>query len=216
MNDECRTKIGSRLAIALFSFCTLHFALCTSAAPPSTDPSMDSILGLSQKAPASQPETATTQPAGGTPLKNEAENDQSRPGELEMSDGTKIKGKIATTTDKPIRIWVEKEKDYEDVPLDQIASAEVKVLWERDEKEWNFKETGSDIKVYSGKTYPARQVQYKFTLTDGTVIEGDVVAPLYVTGDDGKTKTYVLYKRDKGEIGQTLKDRVYVKSVTFK
>ncbi len=132
-----------------------------------------------------------------------------------LSDGTTIKGKIATTTDKPIRIWVEKEKDYEDVPFDQIASAQGKVLWERDEKEWNFKETGSDIKVYSGRTYPARQMQYAFTLTDGTIIEGDVVAPLYFTASDGKTKTYVLYKRDKGEIGQGLKDRVYVKSVTF-
>jgi len=209
------TGRGSRsLAVTLFSFCILHSSFCISA-PPSTDPSMDSILGLSQKTATTKPD-ATTQPAGGTPLKNDAENDQSRPGELLMSDGTRIKGKIATTIDKPIRIWVEKEKDYEDVPLDQIVSAEVKVLWERDEKEWNFKETGSDIKVYSGRTYPARQVQYKFTLTDGTIIEGDVVAPLYVTTADGKTKTYVLYKRDKGEIGQTLKDRVYVKTVTFK
>jgi hypothetical protein len=174
---------------------------------------MDSILGLSQKAPTTRPDV-TTQPAA-TPLKNENGPDLGRAGEIEMSDGTRIKGNIATTAEKPIRIWVEAEKQYEDVPIDQIDSAEVKVLWERDEKEWNFKESGSDIKVYSGRTYPARQVQYKFTLTDGTTIEGDVVAPLYVTTADGKTKTYVLYKRDKGEIGQTLKDRPYVKSVTF-
>jgi hypothetical protein len=205
---------GRKIVVALFSFCILQSSFILSAAPPSTDPSVDSILGLSKQSATTQPDS-TTQPAGGTPLKNEGENDQSRPGELVMSDGTKIRGKIATTTDKPIRIWVEKEKDYEDVPLDQIASAEVKVLWERDEKEWNFKETGSDIKVYSGRTYPARQVQYRFTLTDGTIIEGDVVAPLYVTTNDGKTKTYVLYKRDKGEIGQKLADRPYVKTVTF-
>jgi len=175
---------------------------------------MNDILGLSAKAPATQPDPAT-QPAVNTALKNQAEDEQSRPGTITMSDGKMIKGKIATTADKPIRIWVEKEKDYEDVPIDQIASAEVTVLWERDEKEWNFKETGSDIKVYSGRTYPARQTQYSFTLTDGTIIKGDVVAPLYVTTDDGKTKTYVLYKRDKGEIGQKLTDRPYVKTVKF-
>jgi hypothetical protein len=178
---------------------------------------MDSILGLSKK-PTAQPE-AGTQPAAAPTLKSDAD-DQSREGTITLSDGTKIHGKIATTQDKPVRIWVEKEKDYEDVPFDQIASAEVEVLWERDEKEWNFKETGSDIKVYSGRTYPARQTQYTFTLTDGTVIKGDVVCPLYVTTDDGKgadgkSRTYVLYKRDKGEIGQTLKDRPYVKSLTF-
>jgi hypothetical protein len=175
---------------------------------------MDSILGLSKKDATTQP-TAATQPVQNTALKNEAADDQSRPGEITMSDGSKVKGKIATTTDKPIRIWVEKEKQYEDVPFDQIDTAEAELIWERDEKEWNFKETGSDIKVYSGRTYPARQTSYKFTLTDGTVIEGDVVAPLYVTTDDGKTKTYVLYKRDKGEIGQKLSDRPYVKSMKF-
>jgi hypothetical protein len=195
------------------AFCILHSAFCISlAAPPTTDSTMDSILGLSAKTPATQPDAAT-QPAAA--LTNQAADDQSRPGELTLSNGKTIKGKIATTIDKPIRIWVEKEKDYEDVPLDQIDSAEAQVLWERDEKEWNFKETGSDIKVYSGRTYPARQTRYKFTLTDGTVIDGDVVAPLYVTTDDGKTKTYVLYKRDKGEIGQTLADRPYIKAVKF-
>jgi hypothetical protein len=201
--------------VLLLSLCTLHSALCSSfAAPPTTDPSMDSILGLSQKAPTTQPDVAT-QPAVAPTLKNENGPDLGRDGVIEMSDGTKIKGKIATTPEKPIRIWVESEKQYEDVPIDQVDSVEVKVLWERDEKEWNFKESGSDIKVYSGRTYPARQVQYKFTLTDGTTIEGDVVAPLIVTTADGKSKTYVLYKRDKGEIGQTLKDRPYVKGVTF-
>jgi hypothetical protein len=205
------------LFLIAFSFCILHSSLCISASPPTTkkaDSAMDSILGLAKKPSTTQP-VASTQPAVNTALSNQAADDQSRAGEITMSDGKKIKGKIATTQDKPVRVWLEKEKDYEDIPFDQISSAEVDVLWERDEKEWNFKETGSDIKVYSGRTYPARQTQYTFTLTDGTVIKGDVVAPLYVTTDDGKTKTYVLYKRDKGEIGQTLKDRPYVKSVKF-
>ena len=212
---KCRRSI---LPI-VFCFCILQSAFCiySTAAPPTTKPkesAVDSILGLSKKTDAKAADP-TTQPADKTPLKDDGADDQSRAGTITMSDGTKVKGKIATTQDKPIRIWVEKEKDYEDVPFDQVESAEVNVLWERDEKEWNFKETGSDIKVYSGKTYPARQTQYTFTLTDGTVIKGDVVAPLYVTTDDKRSKTYVLYKRDKGEIGQTLKDRPYVKSVSF-
>lgn len=195
--------------LACLAFAALTFGLTT---PPSTDPSMDSILGLSQHPAASQPQPTTQT----TPLKSPGEDDQTRPGELTLSNGTKVKGKITTTVEKPLRIWVEKEKNYEDVPLDQIESAVATVVWERDEKEWNFKETGSDIKVYSGKTYPARQTQYKFTLTDGTIIQGDVVAPLYTTTEDGKTSTYVLYKRDKGKVGQKLVDLIYVKSVEFK
>jgi hypothetical protein len=206
-----------KLALSLFSFCILHSAFCSDAATPATKPdsAMDNILGLSKKPPAAPPADPTTQPAGDGPLKNQTADDQSRAGQITLSNGTKLKGKIATTQDKPVRVWVEKEKDYEDIPFDQIDKVEASVVWEREEKEWNFKESGSDIKVFSGRTYPARQTQYSFTLTDGTVIKGDVVAPLYVTTDDGKTKTFVLYKRDKGEIGQTLKDRPYVKSVTF-
>jgi hypothetical protein len=202
---------------AEFIASAILFWLCAGVAPSSpatkpTDSAMDSILGLSNKN-AARPEAATL-PAAAPTLKSDT-GDQSRDGTITLSDGMKINGRIATTLDKPVRIWVEKEKDYQDVPFDQIVSAEADVLWEREEKEWNFKETGSDLKVYSGRTYPARQTQYTFTLTDGTVIKGDVVAPLYVTTEDGKTKTYVLYKRDKGEIGQTLKDRPYVKKMTF-
>jgi hypothetical protein len=209
---EDRNSQSSILYPLFLAFCILHSSFCMAATTSPADSAMDSILGLSKNAPATQPDAAT-QPAAA--LTNPAADDQSRPGELTLSNGTKISGRIATTTDKPIRIWVEKEKDYEDVPLDQIDTAEAEVVWERDEKEWNFKETGSDIKVYSGRTYPARQTRYKITLTDGTIIEGDVVAPLYITTDNGKTKTYVLYKRDKGEIGQKLADRPYVKSVKF-
>jgi hypothetical protein len=72
------------------------------------------------------------------------------------------------------------------------------------------------VKVYSGRTYPARETAYTFTLTDGTVITGGSVAPLYVTTDDGKTRTLVLHKRDKGDVGQTLKQLVYVARVELR
>lgn len=78
----------------------------------------------------------------------------------------------------------------------------------RDEKEWRFRESGSDVKIYSGKTYPLRELQYTLTLTDGNRVEGGVVAPLDVQTKDGRF-TFVLNKRQKGEVGQSLKDLVY-------
>ena len=183
------------------------------AAPPSTRPDATAdILGLSTPAatrPTGEPATA---PAV---FKAAADDGETRVGTVTLNDGTEIHGKVATTAEKPVRIWVEAEKQYEDVALSQVATVEAKVVWERDEKEWNFKASGSDLKVYSGKTYPARQTQYTVTLADGTVITGDCVAPLYVTTADGKQRTLVLHKRDKGTVGQTLKQLVYVTKVTF-
>ena len=199
----------NRTAIA----CLLLTTATAVAAPPATRPDATAdILGLAAPTttqPAAEPATA---PAVFKPA---ADDGETRAGTVTLNDGTIVHGKVATTAEKPVRVWVDAEKQYEDVPLSQVATAEAKVVWERDEKEWNFKASGSDLKVYSGKTYPARQTQYTFTLADGTVIAGDCVAPLYVTTADGKQRTLVLHKRDKGAVGQTLKQLVYVTKVTF-
>ncbi len=192
------------------------FASQTVADPPATqpaDPAMDFFLNNAK--PATQPtaEVPATQP-GGDALVNQNAPIDARPATIMLSDGKTLKGNAATTTDKPIRVWDETIKDYRDIPFGLIASAKANVLWERDEKEWQFKESGSDVKVYSGKTYPARETQYTFTLANGDKITGDVAAPIYM--DTGKaTRTFVLHKRDKGEPGQTLKDLLYVKQIEF-
>jgi hypothetical protein len=41
-----------------------------------------------------------------------------------------------------------------------------------------------------------------------------VVAPLYVTTPEGE-RLLVLNKRAKGDVGQTLKDLVYVQAIRF-
>jgi hypothetical protein len=178
------------------------------AAPPTTDPTLDWLMNQPTP-PASAPSTQAA-----SPFKNSDDDKSSRPGVITLSDGTIVRGSIATTPERPIRVWVEEDKEYQDIPLSTIQSIDAEVLWERDEKEWRFKSSGSDVKEYSGKTYPARETRYKLTLTDGTTVTGGVVAPLYVTVN-GQTKTLVLHKRDKGEVGQTLGQLVFIKSVRF-
>ena len=172
------------------------------------DPTVDWLMQQATPAPTSQPAAppAATQPT----VIFKTEDDASRAGAIVMSDGSTVSGRITTTEDKPPRVWDEQEKQYKDIPFSLIKSIEAEVLWERDEPEWHFKASGSDVKEFSGKTYPARETKYKLTLTDGQTVDGGLVAPLFV-GD----KTYVLHKRDKGEVGQTLGQLVYVKSVTF-
>ena len=184
------------------------------ATHPATQPDATAdILGLSTPATAKPPAAA---PPTSPVFKPPADDAETRDGTVTLSDGTTVTGRIATTAEKPVRLWVESEKQYEDVALSQITTIESKLVWERDEPEWNFKASGSDVKVYSGKTYPARQTQYTLTLTDGTTLTGDTAAPLYVTTPDGKQRTLVLHKRDKGAVGATLKQLVYVTKVTLK
>src|SRR5690606_20539020 len=126
--------------------------------------------------PATAPAAATrpaTSPFGEAP----ARNPEARRGVIVLSNGERVKGMISTTREKPLRIWDPKAREYRDVAWAMVRSLEARVLWERDEREWRFKESGSDVKVYTGRTYPARETEYAVTLTDGSVITGGVVAP---------------------------------------
>jgi hypothetical protein len=169
------------------------------------DPTVDWLMQQATTAPTSQP---STQP---TAVFHSDDPPVGRQGTIELSDGRTIHGHIETTAEKPVRVWIEKTKEYQDIPFEMIQSIEATVLWEKDEPEWRFKASGSDVKEYTGKTYPARETTYKFTLTNGDIAEGSVVAPLYVSNE-----TFVLHKRDKGDAGTSLKELVYVKSVRFK
>lgn len=176
------------------------------------DPTVDWLLG--QKSAATT--GPSTLPAGGagSPLTKRDGNAEARAGTITMSDGSVIKGQIRSTPGKPIRVWDDSIKQYVDIPFKAIASAKAGVLWERDEKEWHFVASGSDIKEYTGKTYPARETTYEFTLSSGKTVAGGVVAPLYVTTAEGE-RLLVLNKRAKGEVGQGLKDLVYVQGIRF-
>lgn len=176
---------------------------------PAADDDVDFLLKHATTAPASRP---ATKPAA-SPFKPR-EDDGRRAATLILSDGEKIKGRFSTTLDQPFRVFVAEKKEYHDVPFNLIKTIQAKVIWERDEKEWHFRESGSDIKEYSGKTYPARETEYTFTLANGEIVTGAVAGPLYLQ-TDGDDKTFILHKRDKGEVGQALKKLVYVARVEF-
>ena len=143
------------------------------------------------------------------------DNKNVRRGVITLSDGEQVRGRIGTTRGKPLRVWDAKNRRYRDVPFHLVKSAAAEVAWERDEREWHFKESGSDIKEYSGKTYPARELRYTLTLLNGQTITGGIVAPLYVERKNDDPVLFTLNKRTKGEVGQSLDDLVYVARVEF-
>jgi hypothetical protein len=209
---------------AALTICTLaawlgivcHGRVGRAATPPEkpkqSDDTIDWLFSKSATAPSSRPASRPTS-APASPF-TEIANPESRRGTLTLNTGQKFSGQIFTTREKPLRLWDEKDKEYRDIPLSAIKSLDAIILWERDEKEWHFKESGSDIKEFTGKTYPARELQYRLTLANGQSLTGGLVAPLYVTSGD-KTLTFVLNKRQKGDVGKSLNQLPYIKSVSF-
>lgn len=157
-----------------------------------------------------QPLAPTTQPS--SPFVA-ADRKQGPAGSITFSDGTVLRGRVSTTEGKPLRFWDEQARLYRDLPLGAIRSLRSEVLWERDEPEWVFRTSGSDEKVFTGRTYPARELQYTVTLNNGQRFTGATAAPLYVTSDAGTETRVILHKRDKGAAGQTLRQLVYIKVV---
>lgn len=171
---------------------------------------------LSQGAPTTAPTTLDTNTATSSPLVGKTAQDLSRTGIVELSDGTKLVGRLSTTPGKPLRFWDDEKKEYLDIPFSRVKSVEAEVVWERDEKEWAFKQAGSDDKVYSGRTYPARELVYTLQTTTGRTVRGSIVAPVQYEDPAGeKSRLLVLHKRHKGDAGTTLAQLVYVTSVRF-
>lgn len=183
----------------------------TPASSINGDPTLDALLSEAATHPAAVP---TDLPTTGPAVLTSNTDDGSRQAVLKLSNGQKITGRFYTTTGQPVRIYDVAKSDFRDIPFKIIKSITAKVLWERQQEEWHFKESGLDQKEFTGKTYPARETQYLIELQNGEQILGGTVAPFYMDAADGQ-KLYVLHKRDKGEVGQTLKDLVYVQSVEF-
>jgi len=143
------------------------------------------------------------------------------PGYVELSDGTILVGHIYMTRDKRLKIYDKSIQRQREIPLSAVAQIECKILKEWMEKEWRFRETTRDEKYYTGRQYPAREYEHTITLKDGRQITGGLAEILYVDpreeGEQGNSPgepiRLILHKRQKGEIGQTLKDLVYVKMI---
>jgi len=203
------------LGVAMLTRCLLVLAslLVASPAPaaPATKPAdadVDWLLGQGKAPAAPKKEAPTSQPF------KPANDPDVRKGTVYLSNGENVHGKLSHTREKPIRVWVEADKEYHDIPFKLIASFDAKVSSEYDEKEWHFKESGSDIKEFTGKSYPVRETLYTLTLINGQTITGGILEPIYAERPEGPY-TFSLIKRDKGKVGQTLKDLVYVKRVEF-
>jgi hypothetical protein len=164
-------------------------------------------------------------PFGPAPAERESRRDDAVPGCIELSDGSIHAGLIYLTRDKRLKIYDEKIERQREIPLRVVKQIDCKVKKEWMEREWKYKETTSDEKMYTGRSYPAREYLHTITLRDGRTIAGPLAEIVYLQPrqDDSKqagehrsepkVEKFLLQKRSKGEMGQELKSLVYVKRI---
>jgi hypothetical protein len=161
--------------------------------------------------PASQPAERPPSPFGPPGL----EREDAIPGYVELSNGELAVGRIYTTRDKALRLYVRDLKRFLPIPLRSLKTIAGHLEWGREEPEWRWREMGSDDKLYSGRSYPVLKAYYTFTLLDGRAYTGDCqTQPLYVATRTETTR-FILWQRHKGELGQTLADLRYIKAAHF-
>jgi hypothetical protein len=160
-------------------------------------------------APADEPPAIN--PFGQT---SSSEREDAVPGRLELSNGSARTGLIYLTRDKRLQIYDEALQRQREVPLQAIKQIDCSVKKEWLEREWKFKETTSDEKILTGRSYPAREYVHTITLRDGRTITGPLSAIVYVRPSPQQdAERFLLNKRNKGEVGKTLKSLVYVKRI---
>jgi hypothetical protein len=141
------------------------------------------------------------------------EREDAVPGYVELSDGSIHPGLIYLTRDKRLVIADEKTERQREIPLSAVKQIDCTIIKEWLEKEWKFKESAKDDKIYSGQSYPAREYEHTITMNDGRTITGGLSAIVYVQSSNKITEQFILNKRNKGEIGKDLQSLVYVKTI---
>jgi len=155
------------------------------------------------------PVAPATNPLGGA---DRFRRPDALPGVAILSDGTVHPGGLYTTLDRDWEVWVESEKRWRHIPPILLLSIQAVVVEEGMDKEWRWKEMGSDEKVFTGRQRPVRLFQWRFHLIDDSVVTGTVKGqPLWIDTGAKPLGPHVLHERSAGEYGQSLKDLVYLK-----
>jgi hypothetical protein len=136
------------------------------------------------------------------------------PGCIDLSDGTIHPGKVYLTRDVRLKIYDQQLQRQREVPLQVVATIQCEVQKEWLEKEWRFKANADNEKVYTGRSYPVREYIHTITLGDGRTITGPLSGIIYVDPSDGsKSERFLMHKRQKGELKESLESLVYPKKI---
>lgn len=143
---------------------------------------------------------------------------QSVKGTIELSNGERMEGRLSLVGVPALELFDLEAKQWRELRLEELARIDAKVRSEAMEKEWRWKESGSDEKVFTGKAYPRRWLDHEITLKDGKRFKAHVRGAVLIVeierpGADPVKKRLALKQYERGEAGQKLEDLVYVKAI---
>jgi hypothetical protein len=152
------------------------------------------------------------------PIRRElVKRDHERWGFVELSTGERVDGLVSTTRNKRLRIYDRKKSGYRDLKWRKIARIEQRPdkVWL--EREWRWKEGGSDKKVYTDRYYRAAKYRTTIELKSGEVIVGDAVVPIYVkTGEKRhRLELHKRFKNTKPARKDDLPELVYIRRLVL-
>ncbi|MBN1591480.1 MAG: hypothetical protein JW888_18345 [Pirellulales bacterium] len=151
-----------------------------------------------------------------------AGGDGAVPGYVELSDGSVHCGMVYLTRDARLKLYDDQLKRQREIPLRVVKQIDCRVKREWMEKQWRFKETTTDEKMVTGRSYPAREYLHAITLRDDRKIEGPLSAVVYLRPENqasagappsNDARRFLLHKRDKGPLDTDLKSLVYVRTI---
>jgi hypothetical protein len=165
--------------------------------------------------PAALPALGQDPPPPIRPQTRKAEHQ--RWGYVRLSDDRRHDGLVWTTRGKPVRIFDRKKSTYRDIKWRKIARIEQAPDEEWLEREWRWKEGGSDVKVYTDRYYRAAKYRTTLTLKSGEKIEGDVVIPVFVRTRKTlqRLELHKRFKSPKPQPKKELEPLVYVREIVF-
>lgn len=143
---------------------------------------------------------------------------QKREGIVVLSNGKRVAGMLSLTTGKRLVVRRPDRKRPREVALSELAGIAVRVIGQCLIKEWRFKEEGSPVKVYTGRSYPRLDFGLTLTFTDGRALDCTVAkgTPLYVETGAAKRRRFIIPRYLTGEMGRKPEELIYLKSATFK
>ena len=169
-------------------------------------------------APAAEGEQAEPPPV--SPFRPDAQSpprEDARPGTLTLSNGQVLKGLVTLTRGRKLEVFEDAANKWHRLELAEIRRLDNEVERETEEKEWRWKESGSDVKIYTGRTYVDRKYRLRVTPAGGQAgfvghIRGTVI---YVQPPAEEPRRFFLRQDERGDFGRKPDDMIYVRSVVL-
>ncbi len=138
------------------------------------------------------------------------------PGKLVRSDAKVHRGGIFLTRDKRLELYCDSEKKWHNLKLKDIKSIKWEIEFEKQEREWRWKQSGSDVKVYTGREKVDRRYKAVVVKNDCTKIEGHLRGTVvYVQPAKGKRQKFFVYWNHPGDFDQKPEDLIYTSEIHF-